>query len=100
VDGWLRGLVQADIGRVERPSGAAATDVGDVGDVAALSLLSGRELEVLAALAGGASNRELAELLFISERTANRHLSNIFTKLGVHNRTAAAGVALRAGLAR
>ena len=44
-------------------------------------------------------DQELAERLFISERTANRHLSNIFTKLGVRNRTAAARVAIEAGLA-
>jgi len=54
---------------------------------------------VLAALAEGLTNHELAERLFISERTANRHLSNIFTKLGVRNRTAAARVAIEAGLA-
>ena len=61
--------------------------------------LSAREREVLAALADGLTNQELAERLFISERTANRHLSNIFTKLGVRNRTAAARVAFEAGLA-
>jgi DNA-binding CsgD family transcriptional regulator len=61
--------------------------------------LSAREREVLAALADGLTNQELAERLFISERTANRHLSNIFTKLGVRNRTAAARVAIEAGLA-
>ena len=61
--------------------------------------LSAREREVLAALAEGLTNRELADRLFISERTANRHLSNIFVKLGVRNRTAAARVAIDAGLA-
>jgi DNA-binding CsgD family transcriptional regulator len=61
--------------------------------------LSAREREVLAALADGLTNQELAERLFISERTANRHLSNIFTKLGVRNRTAAARIAIEAGLA-
>ena len=53
----------------------------------------------LFALADGLTNHELAERLFISERTANRHLSNIFTKLGVRTRTAAARVAIEAGLA-
>ena len=46
---------------------------------------------MLAALAEGLTNRELADRLFISERTANRHLSNIFVKLGVRNRTARRG---------
>jgi len=61
--------------------------------------LTAREQEVLALLAEGMTNAQLAEALFISERTANRHLSNIFTKLGVHNRTQAARVAVAAGLA-
>ena len=64
----------------------------------AVRTLSAREREVLAVLALGLTNRELAERLFISERTANRHLSNIFMKLGVRNRTEAARVAVAAGL--
>ena len=60
--------------------------------------LTAREQEVLALLAEGMTNAQLAEALFISERTANRHLSNIFTKLGVHNRTQAAHAAVAAGL--
>ena len=54
---------------------------------------------MLALLAEGMTNAQLAELLFISERTTNRHVSNIFTKLGVHNRTQAARAAVDAGLA-
>ena len=61
--------------------------------------LSAREREVLAALALGLTNRELAERLFISERTANRHVSNIFVKLEVRNRTEATRVAVAAGIA-
>jgi DNA-binding NarL/FixJ family response regulator len=53
---------------------------------------------VLLLLAEGLTNVELADTLFISERTANRHVSNIFTKLGVRNRTQAARVAVGAGL--
>jgi DNA-binding CsgD family transcriptional regulator len=60
--------------------------------------LTAREQEVLALLAEGMTNTALAEVLFISERTANRHVSNIFTKLGVHNRTQAARAAVAAGL--
>jgi DNA-binding CsgD family transcriptional regulator len=66
--------------------------------IAAVATLSPREREVISALADGLTNQQLSERLFISERTANRHISNIFTKLGVHNRTAAARIALEAGL--
>jgi DNA-binding CsgD family transcriptional regulator len=61
--------------------------------------LTAREQEVLALLAEGMTNAQLAEVLFISERTANRHISNIFIKLGVHNRTQATRAAVAAGLA-
>ncbi len=49
--------------------------------------LSPREREVAALVAGGASNREIAEALVISERTAETHVQNILAKLGVHSRT-------------
>lgn len=55
--------------------------------------LSAREIELLQALASGASNRELAAQLFISEATVKTHLIHIYQKLGVDNRTAAVTVA-------
>jgi DNA-binding CsgD family transcriptional regulator len=60
--------------------------------------LTGREVEVLAVVAEGASNREVARALSISEKTVARHLSNVFTKLGLSSRTAAAAYAIRHGL--
>lgn len=60
--------------------------------------LTGREIEVLACLAAGRSNREIAAALVISEKTVARHLSNIFAKLGVASRTAAAAYAFEHGL--
>jgi LuxR family maltose regulon positive regulatory protein len=51
--------------------------------------LSERELEVLRLLASGASNQEIAEDLSIALTTARKHVSNIISKLGVHNRTQA-----------
>jgi len=54
-----------------------------------------RESEVLYWLANGKSNKEIAEILGMSVRTVNKHLEQIFPKLGVENRTAAAGVAIR-----
>lgn len=58
-----------------------------------MEALSGREIELLEALASGASNRELAARLFISEATVKTHLIHIYQKLGVDNRTAAVTVA-------
>jgi DNA-binding CsgD family transcriptional regulator len=91
VDAWIAGHIELET------STRASTPAAD--PRAQLASLSAREREVLVALADGLTNRELAERLFISERTANRHLSNIFTKLGVRNRTVAARIAIEAGLA-
>ena len=55
--------------------------------------LSAREIEVLKLVASGRSNREIAAVLVISEHTVARHLQNIFSKLGVPSRTAAAAYA-------
>jgi DNA-binding CsgD family transcriptional regulator len=56
--------------------------------------LSGREVEVLGRLALGATNREIAAALGISERTVDRHVSNIYAKLDVSSRAAATAFAL------
>lgn len=60
-----------------------------------LGTLTERELEVLAVLAAGATNKEIATRLFIAPKTVGAHLGRIFTKLGVSNRTQAAGVLRR-----
>ncbi|UXA16319.1 LuxR C-terminal-related transcriptional regulator [Mycobacterium sp. SMC-4] len=52
--------------------------------------LTRRECEVLACIAGGETNRQAAERLFLSEKTVGRHLANIYAKIGVSSRTAAA----------
>ena len=51
--------------------------------------LTQRELEILRRVAGGATNKQVAEQVFISEKTVGRHLANIYAKLGVSSRTAA-----------
>ena len=55
--------------------------------------LSEREIEVLRLVAAGKTNPEIAAALFLSEKTVARHLSNIFAKLDVTSRTAAAAFA-------
>jgi DNA-binding CsgD family transcriptional regulator len=60
--------------------------------------LSPREVEVLRLVAAGKTNQAVAAELFLSDRTVARHVSNIFTKLGVGSRTAAAAYAFEHGI--
>ncbi len=60
--------------------------------------LSRRELEVLALIAQGRTNREIGDRLFISQKTVGVHVGNILFKLGVSGRVEAAAVAIRLGL--
>jgi DNA-binding CsgD family transcriptional regulator len=62
------------------------------------SPLSPREIEVLRLVARGGTNREVAGELFVSEHTVARHLSNIYTKIGVSSRSAAAAWAYERSL--
>lgn len=62
------------------------------------ALLTAREREVLACIAKGMSNKEIAAELFISDKTVKNHLSNIFEKLHINDRTSAAVMALKEGL--
>ena len=61
--------------------------------------LSAREVEVLRLVAAGGTNRQIAGELYLSEKTVERHLSNIFGKLGLSSRAAATAYAFRHGLA-
>jgi DNA-binding NarL/FixJ family response regulator len=70
------------------PGGRAAA-------VAGIDALTTREREVLALLADGRSNREIARLLRVSEKTVKTHVSSVLAKLGVADRTQAALVAVR-----
>ena len=60
--------------------------------------LTQRELEVLQLAANGLSNKEIAEKLFITEKTVKNHIANLFSKLQVNDRTHAVLYALRKGL--
>ena len=61
--------------------------------------ITGRELEILTLLAGGSSNEDIARRLTISTRTVERHIGNIYRKIGAHNRAEATAYAFRHGLA-
>lgn len=58
--------------------------------------LTTREAEVLIWIARGKSNRDISDILGISPRTVNKHLEQVFSKLGVENRASAAALAVRA----
>jgi non-specific serine/threonine protein kinase len=73
----------------DRHQAAASTDTG---------LLSRRERDVVALVAGGMTNREIAERLFIAERTAEGHVERIRNKLGVRSRTEVATWAVENGI--
>jgi DNA-binding CsgD family transcriptional regulator len=79
----------------------AAPDVARVRSLAPYSKsvdahgLTPRELEVLRLLAEGETNRAIAAELIVSERTVDRHVSNIFAKLGLSTRAAATGYAYK-----
>ena len=83
-------------------AGKLFTHVADhtvVHDTTITAELNPRERDVLRLLAHGRSNAEIAAQLFLSEGTVRNYVSSVFTKLGVNDRTQAAVVALRHGLA-
>jgi ATP/maltotriose-dependent transcriptional regulator MalT len=65
-----------------------------------LGNLTAREVEVLRLIGAGATNREIATHLVVSVATAERHVANIYNKIGVRNRAEATAFALQHGIAR
>jgi predicted ATPase len=96
--------------RIEAEGGAGAAELGrlayhwyaahDLGRALLTSVQAGHAAEAAFALAEGRTNRQIAEALFISDKTASVHVSNILAKLGVANRAEAAATVHRLGLAR
>jgi DNA-binding NarL/FixJ family response regulator len=60
--------------------------------------LTAREVDVLRHIAGGNRNRDIAELLFISEETVKVHVKHVMEKLGANDRTQAVAIAVRRGI--
>jgi DNA-binding NarL/FixJ family response regulator len=77
------------------------TETGDAGaesdrtNLQTAFILTAREAEVLLWVSRGKANRDIGEILDISPRTVNKHLEQVFVKLGVENRAAAAAAAVR-----
>jgi DNA-binding NarL/FixJ family response regulator len=69
-------------------------------EAAAFKELSAREMEILALLAKGKSNNDIAAALILSEKTVRNHVSTILSKLGLSNRVEAATYALRNNIGR
>lgn len=81
-------------GRKRIPASVAAELAEHLSDEA----LTGREIEVLRHVAAGNRNRDIADLLFISEETVKVHLRHVMEKLGARDRTQAITIAVRRGI--
>jgi ATP/maltotriose-dependent transcriptional regulator MalT len=86
-DGFARLGAAPDLARIESLTRSVSSDHGH--------RLTRRELQVLRLVAGGETNKAIATELVLSERTVDRHVSNIFTKLGVTSRAAATAYAYK-----
>lgn len=88
----------AFVGLGAMPDVAMVASLSLVSDTALPGGLTAREVEVLALVATGLTNREVAQQLVISEKTVASHISHIFTKLGLSSRAAATAYAYEHGL--
>jgi DNA-binding NarL/FixJ family response regulator len=84
-------------GHVLLPPAVARALMAPAGGTDRLASLTAREREVLAEIARGRSNREIAKALSLAEKTVKTHVSNVLMKLGVADRTQAAIIAVRHG---
>jgi DNA-binding NarL/FixJ family response regulator len=94
-DALVRAIRSVHDGHLLFAPEAAGSLVRSVSAVAGLDALTGREREVLAEIAKGRSNREIARALGVAEKTVKTHVSSVLAKLGVQDRTQAALLAVR-----
>lgn len=83
-----RGWAEQVRDRMPSPADGITAPVADPTRDILLATLTAREIQVCIAAAGGASNKQIATQLFVSEKTVEFHLGNSFTKLGVRSRVA------------
>ena len=94
-DALVRAIRAVHDGHLLLAPGAAGSLLNAAGGNRGLDALTAREREVLAELARGRSNREIARVLHVSEKTVKAHVSSVLAKLGVQDRTQAALFAVR-----
>src|SRR5213078_3859647 len=94
----IRSLARGELHIQSQLAGKLLSRIGKTGRNDNFNALTARELEVLRLLARGLRNKEIAARLFVSERTVNFHLANIYQKLNVSGRTEALSKALEQGL--
>jgi DNA-binding NarL/FixJ family response regulator len=101
IDPAVAGKVLAEFNRlaVSRPAMTQPHHLSNSDDVMIIEALTERELAVLQEMAQGKSNREIAETLFLAEGTVKNYVSTIISKLQANDRTQAAIIALKKGLA-
>jgi DNA-binding CsgD family transcriptional regulator/tetratricopeptide (TPR) repeat protein len=93
----LARVARIDLSAADQPGGGAGRAQSETSAAGRLGLTE-REEEVLRLVAGGWSNQQIADALFISRKTASVHVSNILGKLGAGSRVEAAAIAHRLGL--
>jgi len=86
-------------GDMEEAAAAVEAYVGESSVAGHQAGLTRREAEILGLLAVGKSNLEISAQLFLSLRTVERHITNLYGKLGVRNRAEATSYAVKHGLA-
>ena len=90
----IQGIRQVHAGKKRIPTELAAQLAEHMSD----DNLTAREVEVLQQVSGGNRNRDIAELLHISEETVKVHIKHIMEKLGARDRTQAIAIAIRRGI--